>query len=64
MDLAPLSEPALAPQAVAQALGVHEQPGRSVEDTLTQHLRTKDLLLVLDNCEHLVGPWRVWRRPC
>ncbi len=54
VELAPLSEPALVPQAVAAALGVREQPGRPLEDTLTERLRTKDLLLVLDNCEHLV----------
>jgi len=54
VELASLSDPALAPQAVAQALGVREIPGRPLEDTLTDHLRTKRLLLVLDNCEHLV----------
>ena len=54
VELAPLPEPALASQAVAQALGVREQPGRALEDTLADHLRTKDSLLVLDNCEHLV----------
>ncbi len=54
VELAPLSNPELAPQAVAAALGVRKQPGRQLKDTLTDHLRTKDLLLVLDNCEHLV----------
>lgn len=54
VELAPLSDPALAPQAVAGALGVREIPGRLLTDTLTDHLRTKDLLLVVDNCEHLV----------
>jgi predicted ATPase/DNA-binding SARP family transcriptional activator/DNA-binding CsgD family transcriptional regulator len=53
-ELAPLSKPDLAPQAVATALGVTEQAGRSLEDTLVDHLRSRDLLLVLDNCEHLV----------
>ncbi|HET9927212.1 MAG TPA: BTAD domain-containing putative transcriptional regulator, partial [Rubrobacter sp.] len=54
VELAPLSDPALTRQAVAAALGVREQPGRPLTDTLTDHLRRKDLLLVLDNCEHLV----------
>ena len=54
VELAPLSDPALVAQAVAQALGVREQPGRPLEDTLKDYLRTKNLLLVLDNCEHLV----------
>jgi predicted ATPase/DNA-binding SARP family transcriptional activator len=56
VELAPLSDPALVSQAVAQALAVREVPGRSLEDTLTDHLRTKNLLLVVDNCEHLVDP--------
>jgi predicted ATPase/DNA-binding SARP family transcriptional activator/DNA-binding CsgD family transcriptional regulator len=55
VELAPLSEASLVPQAVAGALGLREMPGRSLEDTLTEHLRRKNLLLVLDNCEHLVG---------
>ncbi|CAN5115442.1 BTAD domain-containing putative transcriptional regulator [soil metagenome] len=54
VEFAPLSDPVLAPQAVAQVLGVREMPGRSLEDTLTDYLRTKSLLLVVDNCEHLV----------
>ncbi len=54
VEFAPLSDPTLVPQAVAQALGMREQPGRPLEDTLKDYLRTKELLLVLDNCEHLV----------
>jgi predicted ATPase/DNA-binding SARP family transcriptional activator/DNA-binding CsgD family transcriptional regulator len=54
VELAPRSDPVLVPQAVAQALGVLEQPGRPLEDTLADHLRSRSLLLVLDNCEHLV----------
>ena len=52
--LAPLSEPALIPQAVASALGIHEQPGRPVLDTLLDWLEPKTLLLLLDNAEHLL----------
>jgi predicted ATPase/DNA-binding CsgD family transcriptional regulator len=53
--LAPLSEPALVPQAVARSLGVSEQPGVPLADTLADSLRERELLLILDNCEHLVG---------
>ena len=49
-----LEDAALVPQAVATVLGVREEPGRSLVDTLADHLKAKELLLVLDNCEHLV----------
>jgi predicted ATPase/DNA-binding SARP family transcriptional activator/DNA-binding NarL/FixJ family response regulator len=54
VDLAPLSEAELVPQAVAQALGVREQPGRPLLETLEDALRSRKMLLVVDNCEHLV----------
>src|SRR5215217_3741934 len=54
VDLAPLSEAEMVPQAVAQALGVREQTGRALLETLEDDLRTKNTLLVVDNCEHLV----------
>ncbi len=53
-ELATLSEGALVPQAVAAALGVREQPGRTLVDTLASSLRKEKMLLVLDNCEHLI----------
>jgi predicted ATPase/class 3 adenylate cyclase len=55
VELAPLADPALVPQTVAMVLGAHEQPGRSLMDALLDVLRPKTLLLVLDNCEHLVA---------
>lgn len=55
VELAPLSEPELVPQAVASALGVREKPSRPLIDDLADHLWKKDLLLVLDNCEHVIG---------
>jgi predicted ATPase/DNA-binding CsgD family transcriptional regulator len=55
VDLAPLADPSLVPQAVASALGVREQPGRPLAETLSDHLAPKAVLLVLDNCEHLIG---------
>jgi non-specific serine/threonine protein kinase len=54
VDLAPLVDPDLVPQALADVLSVREQPGRKLEDTLADFLAGKSLLLVLDNCEHLV----------
>lgn len=53
-ELAPLADPGLVPQAVARTLGVKEQPGQPLTDTLAETLRTKRTLLVLDNCEHLL----------
>ena len=54
VELGPLSDAALVPQTVASALGLREQPGRPLAQTLADHLRRKTLLLVLDNCEHVV----------
>src|ERR671916_668446 len=54
VELAPLADPILVPQAVASVLGVREQPGRSPTETLADHLESKKVLLLLDNCEHLV----------
>jgi predicted ATPase/uncharacterized protein HemY/DNA-binding XRE family transcriptional regulator len=55
VELASLSSPELVPQAVATAMGVREEPGHPLLATLVAYLRPKALLLVLDNCEHLVG---------
>jgi predicted ATPase/DNA-binding SARP family transcriptional activator/DNA-binding CsgD family transcriptional regulator len=54
VELAPLSEAELVPQAVAGVLGIKEQSGQRLTDTLIEALRTKSVLLILDNCEHLV----------
>ncbi|MDQ3862753.1 MAG: NB-ARC domain-containing protein, partial [Actinomycetota bacterium] len=56
VELAGLSEGDLVPQAVATSLQVPERPGQALTDTLAEALEDKELLLVLDNCEHL------WRR--
>ena len=55
VELAALAEGSLVGGAVAEVLGVREQPGRPPEATLVDALREKDTLLVLDNCEHLVN---------
>jgi predicted ATPase/DNA-binding CsgD family transcriptional regulator len=55
VELAPLSDPALIPQAVALALDVPEVENRPILTLLLNYLRARWLLLVLDNCEHLVA---------
>ncbi|MDX1437192.1 MAG: adenylate/guanylate cyclase domain-containing protein, partial [Anaerolineales bacterium] len=54
VELAPLTDPELIPERVAAALNVQEQPGRSMPELLVEFLRRKELLLLLDNVEHLV----------
>ena len=54
VELAGLTDPKLVPHAVAWALRIHEAPGRSLEETLLDVLATRQLLLILDNCEHLI----------
>lgn len=54
VDLAPLTAPALVPAAVAGALNLVEQPGTILTETLEHYLRGKRVLLVLDNCEHVL----------
>jgi non-specific serine/threonine protein kinase len=54
IELAPLADSRLVPQAVAAVLGVREQPGQPLLATLAGALRRRTLLIVLDNCEHLL----------
>jgi non-specific serine/threonine protein kinase len=54
VELGPLSDPALVPQTLISALGLREQPGEALLVTLARALATRKLLLVLDNCEHLI----------
>ncbi len=55
VELARLADRALVPQAVAKVLRVPEQPGRPRLEGLVDALRDKQLLLVLDNCEHVLS---------
>jgi predicted ATPase/class 3 adenylate cyclase/Tfp pilus assembly protein PilF len=55
VELAPLADPALVPQTVASVLNLAEQVGKSFTQTLSEHLKSRRLLLVLDNCEHLLN---------
>ena len=54
-ELAPVADPDIIPQEVARALGVRDQPGTPAIETLIDFLRYKELLLLLDNCEHVIG---------
>ena len=54
VELATLSDGALVPEAVASVLGVREEPGRTLAETLVSFLEQRKVLMVLDNCEHLV----------
>jgi predicted ATPase/class 3 adenylate cyclase len=54
VELAPLTDHGLVTQAVAAAIGVREEPGQPLLATLVAALRSRRLLLVLDNCEHLL----------
>ncbi|HLZ30278.1 MAG TPA: AAA family ATPase [Chloroflexota bacterium] len=54
VELAPLGDAELVPHSVAAAVGVHETAGQPTIDALGTRLRTRRLLLVLDNCEHLL----------
>ena len=54
VELASLADPDLVTQTVASALGVREQLDRPLDEALVEHLEPKKLLLILDNCEHLV----------
>ena len=54
VDLAPITDPELVSVTVARALGLPDQPGRTTMDTLLRFARDHQLLVVLDNCEHLL----------
>jgi predicted ATPase len=54
VELAPVGDPAAVPDAVASELGITAQAGRSVTDSIAQALSGRNLLIVLDNCEHVL----------
>ena len=55
IELAALTDPELVAPAVAQALHVKEEPGKPILQTLTQSLQPRKVLIVLDNCEHVLA---------
>jgi predicted ATPase/class 3 adenylate cyclase/DNA-binding CsgD family transcriptional regulator len=54
VDLAPITEPELVSVTTARTLGLSDQPGRSATDSLLRFMSDRQMLLVLDNCEHLL----------
>lgn len=54
VQLDSLTDPALSPKAIAEVIGIREEPNRLLWETVANYLRDKDVLLVLDNCEHLI----------
>ena len=58
VEIGPLTDARLLPQAVASVLGVREEAGRPVTEAVMRHVRDRQLLLILDCCEHLVRACR------
>ncbi|MEJ6007866.1 tetratricopeptide repeat protein [Paucibacter sp. AS339] len=56
LDLAPISDPSLALAEAAQVLGVREEPERSLLQSVCAHLKNLRVLMIFDNCEHLIKP--------
>ena len=54
VDLADTTDPSLLPQRIAATLGIREEPDRVLSATLTDTLRPRRMLLILDTCEHMV----------
>ncbi|MEJ8848244.1 ATP-binding protein [Variovorax rhizosphaerae] len=55
VELAPLSDPSLLPHAMAKALGISERSGQELMETATEWLASRQVLLLLDNAEHLIA---------
>ena len=55
VELAPVTDPAGVGPTIAAAVHIAERPGLPVVDTISSSLRSRQLLLVLDNCEHLIA---------
>jgi predicted ATPase/class 3 adenylate cyclase len=56
VDFAPITDPELVSSVVAQALGMTQQAGRRIDEAIPHWLKRKTLLLILDNCEHVLEP--------
>jgi predicted ATPase/DNA-binding XRE family transcriptional regulator len=55
VELAPILDPLLVPRTTAISIGLYEEPKRPIIDMLCDYLREKKMLIILDNCEHLVA---------
>jgi predicted ATPase/class 3 adenylate cyclase len=54
VELAPITNPEIVPQTVARVVGAKEEPGKPILESLAGYLRERKILLILDNCEHLL----------
>ncbi|WP_231983687.1 LuxR C-terminal-related transcriptional regulator [Mycobacterium sp. E2733] len=54
IDLAPITDPDVVPVTVARALGLPDQPGQAAVDVVRRFIRDRRMLMLLDNCEHLL----------
>lgn len=54
VDLAPITDPDMVPVTVARALGLPDQPGQPTMDVLRRFIRDRHMLILIDNCEHLL----------
>jgi len=54
VELAPILDPLLLPRTTALAMGLRDEPQRPIIDMLCDYLNEKKMLIILDNCEHLV----------
>ncbi len=54
VDLVSLTNPQLVPRIVMEGIGLREEPGRAIEDSLILYFGASQVVLILDNCEHLV----------
>lgn len=59
VDLAPITNPGIVPVTVARALGLPDQQGSSSTESVVRHIGDRRMLIVLDNCEHLLDPCAV-----
>jgi predicted ATPase/DNA-binding CsgD family transcriptional regulator len=55
VELAPVGDPALVAKAIATALGLVDEPSRPLTGQIADYLAPRETLLILDNCEHLIG---------
>jgi predicted ATPase/class 3 adenylate cyclase len=56
VDFATISDPELVASVVAKSFGMSQEPGRRIEESIPPWLKRKQLLLIFDNCEHLLEP--------
>ena len=68
VELAPISDPERVAELVGNVLGMREEPGKPLRTSLLNFLKPKSLLIILDNCEHLIAPVSSliseWLRSC